>query len=85
MPVQLPTKKRKVDEKSKKKAPVKRRKVAKATTSKTDVESQISKQEEANVEVKLTSGMSLLQDKELSVGIMCQQFFDVNTDTINES
>ncbi|GMN64740.1 hypothetical protein TIFTF001_033803 [Ficus carica] len=84
VPAQPPTKKRKVDEKSKKKVPVKRKKATKATTSETDVESRMSKQEEANVEVELPPGMSLLQNKEFSIGIMHQLLSDVDTDTINE-
>ena len=60
VPAQPPTKKRKVDEKYKKKVPVKRKKVAKATTSARDVESRLSKQDEANVEVELQPRMRLL-------------------------
>ncbi|GMN58511.1 hypothetical protein TIFTF001_027600 [Ficus carica] len=84
VPAQPLTKKRKVDEKSKKKVPAKRKKAVKATTSETEVEFRLSKQEEANIEVKLPLGRSLLQIKELSVGIMHQLLSDVDTDTINE-
>ena len=59
-----------VDEKSKKKALAKGKKITKAITSETDIELRRSKQMEMNVEVDLPLGMSLLQNKELSVGIM---------------
>ena len=72
VPAQPPAKKWKVDEKSKKKAPAKRKEVAKATVSEIDVEPQQTEQEETNVDVDvdLPLGMSILQNKKLSVGIM---------------
>ncbi|GMN51473.1 hypothetical protein TIFTF001_020624 [Ficus carica] len=81
VPAQPSAKKSKVDEKSKKKAPAKRKELAKATISKTDVKPQQTEQEEVNVEVDLPPRMSLFQNKKLSVGIMRQLLSDVDSDT----
>ncbi|GMN19240.1 hypothetical protein TIFTF001_045151 [Ficus carica] len=73
-----------MDEKPKRKVPAKRKKSTKASTSETDVELRSSKHEDQNIEVDLPPGTSLLQNKRLGVGIMCQLLSDDDSDTINE-
>ena len=60
------TKKHKVDEKLRKKAPMKKKEQVKAIVPKSSSEPQIAKEEETNVEVNLPPGMSLLHNKKNS-------------------
>ena len=73
-----------MDKKSKKKAPAKRKEVAKATVSETDIEPQQIEKVEANIKVDLPSGTSLVQNKKLSIRIMRQLLSDVDSDTVKE-
>ena len=84
MPVQSSTKKRKADEKPKRKVPAKRKKMSKASTSKAHVEHSGSMQIDQKIEVDLPPGISLLENMDLSVGIMRQLLSDADLDTINE-
>ncbi|GMN55244.1 hypothetical protein TIFTF001_024373 [Ficus carica] len=83
MPIRSPAKKRKANEKPKRKVPAKRKKASKASTSETDAELRKSKQDDQSIEVNLPPEASLLQNRDLGVGIMRQLLSDVDLDTIN--
>ena len=78
-----PAKKRKADGKLKRKIPAKRKKSSKAHSPETNVELGKFDQPEQKIGVNLPLGTSFLQDRKLSVKIMCQLLLDVDLETIN--
>ncbi|GMN59335.1 hypothetical protein TIFTF001_028422 [Ficus carica] len=82
-PIQSPAKKRKADKKPKRKVPAKRKKIAKTSTSETDVERHDSIKEDKGIEVDLPQGISLFQNKSIGAGIMRQLLSDVDVKAIN--
>ena len=83
IPVASPAKKRKAEVKPKRKLPAKRKKSSKAHSLETNVELGKSDQPDQKIRVNLPPGTSLLQDRKLSVEIMCQLLSDVDLETIN--
>ncbi|GMN28784.1 hypothetical protein TIFTF001_041223 [Ficus carica] len=83
MPVQSPAKKRKADGKPKRKISAKRKKSSKAASPETNAELGKSKQDDQKIGVNLPPGMSLHQNRRLSVEIMRQLLSDVDLETIN--
>ncbi|GMN67952.1 hypothetical protein TIFTF001_037008 [Ficus carica] len=78
-----PYQKQRVDEKPKRKTRATKKETAKAIIPETNVEPQLTEEEEVNVE-NLPPGMSLLQNKKLGLQIMCQLLTGINMVTVNE-
>lgn len=72
-----------MDEKPKRKTRATKKETAKAIIPETNVEPQLTEEEEVNVE-NLPPGMSLLQNKKLGLQIMCQLLTGINMVTVNE-
>ena len=73
-----------MDEKPKREVLANRIKTLKSPISGKDIEPRRSKQEDQGIEVDLPPGISLLQNRDISVRIMCQLLSDVDLDTIND-
>ena len=78
-----PAKKRKAEVKPKRKIPAKRKKSSKAHSPEMNVELEKSDKPEQKIGVILPPGTSLLQNRKLSVEIMCHLLSDVDFETIN--
>ncbi|GMN47449.1 hypothetical protein TIFTF001_016622 [Ficus carica] len=79
----VPCQEMKIDGKPKRKIPTKRKKASKVASPEMNAELGTSEQDDQSIGVNLPPGMSLLQNRKLSVEIMCQLLSDVDLETIN--